>query len=195
VNLSQFTAYLQAYLQTNDQKVIDAIPTFTSLAAGRIAANMRGTLLERVFSAPALATFAPPADFLAMRSINVGGPSLLWASPSQLADLKFAQQNTGLPPPVTSGPIWFTIAAGSIEVWPAPATTATMTMVYLGLDQATPSSILAQFTTLLLHAASMEAQMFQGDNEAAVLEQQIFDSDFERGRGWELQGRLTLGGL
>jgi hypothetical protein len=177
MNYTQLTAYLQAYLQTNDAQVIDNIPNFLSIAAARMATDIRNSLIEQQVWLDAIQAQPLPLGFVAVRLMTSNGVPLDWITPKQYAE----------------GGQGFTIQAQQILISPIPETTDSIQLTYyvINLNNALANNI----PHILLHCAAAEAEMFQGDLEAAVSEMQLYKGDTDSSNGWDFQGSISLGGL
>jgi hypothetical protein len=177
MNYTQLTAYLQAYLQTNDAQVIDNIPNFLSIASARMATDIRNSLIEQQTWLDAIQAQPLPLGFVAVRLMTSNGVPLDWITPKQYAE----------------GGQGFTIQAQQILIAPIPETTDSIQLTFyvINLNNALANNI----PHILLHGAAAEAEMFQGDLEAAVSEMQLYKGDTDSSNGWDFQGSISLGGL
>lgn len=176
MNYSQLVAYLQSYLQTNDQNVIDNIPNFLAVSAARMATDIRNSLIEQSIYLSPIQVQPLPLGFVACRLMTLNGAPLTWISPKQLAE----------------GAIGFTIQAQEIQINPAPGSDDTVQLVYyvVNLNNALANTI----PHIMLHGAAAEAEMFQGDIVAATSELQLYNSDVVNSNGWDFQGSIAMGG-
>jgi hypothetical protein len=197
VTLSQFLTYFGAYLQTTDPKVLGQLNNFLLLALGRVGSKFRGLVSE------AVATIAPMAGgvmplpsgiFMCVRLLTVNGKVVDWVSQSVLAELIQAGADVG----GSSGQdrSYFTIVGQDFKVYPEPALSDLVTMVYLGFDPADPAAMLANISNMLLHGAAAEANLFQGDIDSAAVELKLFGADLDAANGKDIHGgTINMGGV
>ena len=193
MTLSDLSAYIQAYLETNDPKVIGQIPRFIELGAARIGTKLRGAVMERTAPIAIAASQPVPEDFIASRSLTVGGQVYRWVTPDQfaVAQARVTDVATLFVPGELSGV--FTIAGRVLSMLPTPS--AAPTWVYTALNTVEPSE-LAQFVPhLIVHAAMAEATGFDGDLESQEIENGKFKDMLADAMGWNFNGSMSLGGL
>lgn len=183
MTFTQLQAYLQQYLETNDSGVIGNIPNFMALALARISTELRGSVLEVDLVLANQATQPLPPGFLAATLLQCNTFVGTYVAPARFVEL--SNDNP-------QGEYFYTLQSGHIKLFPTPATTDVITLSYY---VAGSESISTSLPHLLLHAAAMEAEMYQGNTGDAQIEQALFSQDISRADGWDIQsGPISLGG-
>lgn len=184
MTFTQLQQYLQDYLETNDTGVIGNIPNFMALGLARISTELRGSVLEVFQVLAAQQAQALPAGFLAATMVQNGGNVAAYVSPD-----RFVTATAENP----QGEYFYTLQAGQIKLFPTPQPTDVVTLFYYVAGSEALSTSLPH---LLLHAAAMEAELYQGNFPDAQTELSIFNQDIARADGWDIQsGPISLGGV
>jgi len=198
MDYASFLAYLGDYLHSTDPKVQANLQTFGMLGASRIGSEFRGSVLEVVATlAPAAAVMLLPAGvFLGVRVLTVNGRPAKWISLQQLRELQRAATDAGDPTAQGMQPeLVYALYAGGVELFPAPASTDAVVMTHLQLSLTAPDVLTESLPHLMLRAAAAEANLYQGDNEAAGVESALFAAGMRATQGWDFNGSLSLGGV
>ena len=179
MTFTQLQTYLQQYLETNDDAVIGNIPKFMELATARIANDLRGAVMERTagltFDQYSLAPL--PDGFLAARALYWNGVSIPYVAPTHTENVSPC----------------YTIIDDAITVYPVPAATDTIVLVYYA---ASNEEFSKQIPAVLLHCAAAEAEMYQGNYGDAQLEMRLYKEDVAAANAWDIQsGPISLGGV
>ena len=185
MTFTQLQTYLQQYLETNDDAVIGNIPKFMELATARISNDLRGSVMERTAEltfqnviAPFPNGFAPlPDGFLAARALYWNGVSIPYVAPTHTENVSPC----------------YTIIDDAITMYPVPAATETLSLVYYA---ASNEEFSKQIPAVLLHCAAAEAEMYQGNYGDAQLEMRLYKEDVAAANAWDIQsGPISLGGV
>jgi hypothetical protein len=183
MTFTQLRQYLQDYLETNDSGVIGNIPNFMALALARISTELRGSVLEVSLVVADQPAQPLPAGFLAATLLQRNTFISTYVAPARFYELSAENPQ---------GEYFYTLQSGQLKLWPTPQPTDVITLSYY---VAGSEAISQSLPHLLLHAAAMEAEMYQGNTGDAQLEQQLFSQDISRSDGWDIQsGPISLGG-
>lgn len=177
MNYNELSAYLASYLQTNDPDVLDNIPNFLTLAASRIAVDVRGALVERTATLTNTVGQSLPEGTQAVQSIRVNG-----------VVRSFVPFNSW-----DFNSIGYTLQAGIVYLNPAPVPTDTIYIFYYAANS--DSQLAANLPHLFLHGGAYEAEMYQGNNDDARDEIALYQIDLRKANGWDIQsGPISLSG-
>lgn len=177
MTFAQLSAYLQAYLQTNDPATIGQIPNFLTLAASRINVDLRTALVEQTAVLVPLPSQPLPIGAMAIKLLTVDAEVQPYVTAEALA----------------LGETGYSVVAGNILLSTDLSTDHTeMQVVYWS---STEDSLSASLPHLFLHAAAAEAELFQGDTASANEELTLYTADIEKASGWDINsGPISLGG-
>lgn len=180
MNFTQLSAYLQAYLETNDAAVIGNIPNFMTLAAARISTDLRSSLIEQTSPLLAQQTQPLPDGFIAATLLKHNTAISGYVTPTAFNELSGTGFNC------------YTLLSGQISINPSPAVGDVIDLSYY---VAGDESLSSRLPHLFLHGAAMEAELYQGNTADAQIESQLYQQDLQQANGWDIQsGPISLGG-
>lgn len=196
MSYADFLAYLSGYLHSNDPLLQAELNNFAVLGASIVAGDLRHSVMETFETLALVNGVGPlPASILAAKAVTVNGVPAAWLAWDALQEIKAVAGQALQPAPVPGTGAWYAVAAGSIEVWPAPDVSASVVMLALILDPAAPAGVVARMPQLLVRASAYEAQKWQGDEESAAAELQQYAAMKTAAEGYESFGRISLGGV
>jgi hypothetical protein len=177
---AQLSAYLQAYLVTNDPVTLGNTNNFLSLAASRIKSDTRNALIEQKQAFTPAASMQIPTNLVAINYLLVDGENILYASPATFSEVQADSK-------------CFTLVANSILVSTPLLTATSGELVYYAASA--DDQLAGSLPHLFLHAAAAEAYWYQGDTETGNNELALYQGDARSVTGWDVQGKtITLGG-
>lgn len=176
MNYTELSNYLQTYLQTNDQSVIDNIPNFLTLAAARIANDLRTALIEQSSTLLNVQVQPLPTGAMAINQLRINNFPVGYVTPNEF----------GL------GAIGYTVQSNSIYINPAPVTGDVAVLTYYAANSG--DKLASALPHLFLHGGAAEAEYFQGDNEDANNEIVLYKADVNKANGWDIySGPISMG--
>ncbi|MEM7469371.1 MAG: hypothetical protein AAF387_21150 [Pseudomonadota bacterium] len=159
-NFGELKTEIQNFVDNSSGNVVAAIPTFVTLATTRLNSELRIRDMEKRSTNTLSSQYIDlPVDFIEARNVQIDSTprrSLRYRTPEQIDSL--VTSGTGIPES-------YSIYANIMEVYPEPASSYTIEVIYLSaladfVNDSDTNDVLTNYPGLYLWAALIEAETF-----------------------------------